>query len=157
MLRTTLLLVSLSLCLAACTTPSPSSELTDDERAAVRDIGQRYTQAWIDADTVGVLTVFWNDGVLIPHMGNPQAAGSDAIRAHFFPSGAPASRITDFVLSSQEVRGSGDYAFDRGTYRLSFEYGGVVTGTEGNYLAVARRGDDGSWRWAAYSWNHPAP
>ena len=46
-------------------------------------------------------------------------------------------------------------AYDRGTFELSFQLdAGNEIHTEGNYLAVARK-RSGTWKWVAYTWNHP--
>ncbi len=62
--------------------------------------------------------------------------------------------MTRFVQDSLEVVVDGAMGYDRGTFELvELEAGNEVT-VEGNYLAVARKRDD-TWKWVAYSWNHP--
>lgn len=136
--------------------PLPSSEhhLSPDDAAAVRRVSDEYGRAWLANDTAAVMAVFTDDAVLIPHLGNPQAVGKAAIRDHFWPPGSPPAPVIAFERQSIEVRGSGDVAWDRGTYRLAFVYGADTLGNRGNYLAVAVRGADDRWRWSAYTWNH---
>jgi ketosteroid isomerase-like protein len=62
---------------------------------------------------------------------------------------------TLFDNKSDEIVVSGDWAFDRGTYRYTEtpRAGGSTVITEGNYLWLARREPDGSWRHARIIWN----
>lgn len=142
--------------LVASCRPHASGErpFSPDDAAAVRRISDEYGRAWLANDTAGVMELFADDAVLIPHLGTPQAVGKAAIRDHFWPPGSPPAPVITFERRSLGVRGSGAVAWDRGTYTLAFVYAGDTLGNSGNYLAVAERGSDGRWRWGAYTWNH---
>lgn len=65
-----------------------------------------------------------------------------------------------FDNKSEEIVVSGDWGFDRGTYRYSEtpRLGGPTVITAGNYLWLAHREADGVWRYARVTWNvKPAP
>ena len=57
--------------------------------------------------------------------------------------------------TSEEIVGTGDWAFDRGTYRhtLTPRGGGVALKEAGKYLWLYRRTPDGSWKQARVIWN----
>jgi ketosteroid isomerase-like protein len=64
-----------------------------------------------------------------------------------------------FDNKSEEIVVSGDWGFDRGTYRYTETpiAGGVTVVIEGNYLWLARREQDGMWRYARIIWNTREP
>jgi len=50
-------------------------------------------------------------------------------------------------ITADRVEGSGDLAYARGTYRLSLDCGGdAPVDSEGVFLSVHRRQQDGAWR-----------
>ena len=64
-----------------------------------------------------------------------------------------------FDNKSEEIVVSGDWGFDRGTYRYTEtpRAGGPTVVTEGYYLWLARREPDGVWRLARIIWNTKLP
>lgn len=58
-----------------------------------------------------------------------------------------------FELVQEEVAGSGDLAYVRGTFKLSFDYDGKSYESDGTYLSLLRRGNDSVWRIARRTWN----
>ncbi len=64
-----------------------------------------------------------------------------------------------FDNKSDEIVVSGDWGFDRGTYRYTEtpRAGGATVIREGNYLWLARREPDGMWRYARIIWNTRQP
>jgi len=64
-----------------------------------------------------------------------------------------------FDNKSEEIVVSGDWGFDRGTYRYTQtpKTGGDTVVKEGNYLWLARRESDGVWRYARIIWNTREP
>ena len=121
----------------------------------IRALSDSYTTAWLRGAPEDVMAVFADDAALVPHLGAPHAKGTEAIHRHFWPPGTPPMTVTRFVQDSLEVVVDGTMGYDRGVFGLVFELeaGNAVT-VEGNYLAVARKRDD-TWKWIAYSWNHP--
>lgn len=64
-----------------------------------------------------------------------------------------------FDNKSEEIVVSGDWGFDRGTYRYTEtpRAGGPTVVREGYYLWLARREPDGVWRYARIIWNTKPP
>jgi ketosteroid isomerase-like protein len=60
---------------------------------------------------------------------------------------------------SEEIVVSGDWGFDRETYRFTEtpRAGGATVVRQGNYLWLARREPDGVWRYARIIWNTREP
>lgn len=64
-----------------------------------------------------------------------------------------------FDNKSEEIVVSGDWGFDRGTYRYTEtpRAGGPTVVRDGYYLWLARREPDGVWRYARIIWNTKPP
>jgi ketosteroid isomerase-like protein len=62
-------------------------------------------------------------------------------------------------MTAVEIDGHDDLAFDRGTWSWTGrEAAGMELVTQtGNYLSIARRQTDGSWRYSAMMWNSDTP
>jgi len=136
--------------------------LTDADVAALRDLGQAYVQGFLANDGEAVAAVYAAGAVEMPPS-LPDRDGVDAIRVAYSSYFATGVETTDFTMTANEIDGIGSEAFDRGTWSWTGREGG---GTEpvtqsGKYLAIARRQEDGSWRYTAMIWNSdtalPAP
>ena len=64
-----------------------------------------------------------------------------------------------FAYVSAEIRVSGDFAFDRGSFsqRLAPKAGGKAVEESGKYLWVYSRALDGAWKAARVIWNSNRP
>lgn len=141
--------------LAACASSTEASRgFSAGDSASVVALSQEYGRAWLAGDSAAIMELFTDDAVLVPHLGNPHAMGQRAIRDHFWPPDSRLVPVIEFERNSLGVSGINGMAWDRGTYRLAFDFNGDTLGNEGNYLAVARRDERGRWRWVAYTWNH---
>jgi len=83
--------------------------------------------------------------------GAPARQGRDAIRA------AHGTPRPGFSLTSVEVDGRDGLAYDRGTWSVAVPVAGTTVADTGNYLAVLRKQDDGSWLFAIVIWNNDEP
>jgi ketosteroid isomerase-like protein len=87
----------------------------------------------------------------------PAIEGRAAIRAATEPD--PGIAVQEFTVTSLEIDGYGDLAFDRG----AFTYTVVSEGAEepitfiGKYVVIARKQEDGAWLWTLNIWNTDAP
>lgn len=122
--------------------------LSEEDHAAIRQAHIAYRDAWRANDP---------DAVLMPHHGAPVVAGAEAIRGFWFPPDSPPANVTVFDTTIDEVGGSGDVGYLRGTFSLSFEYGGQTFSNAGNFMEVARRQEDGGWLISHRIWNDPVP
>lgn len=142
--------------------PLPANEpLAEEDRASVQSLAGAYTAAWLRGETGAILDLFTEDAVLIPHHGVPAVEGKAAIRNFFWPPESPPTRVTQFTLAPREISGHSQLALVRGRFSSSFSFdspeGPKSFSNEGNFLLLARRELDGTWRIARYMWNDPVP
>src|SRR5215813_1459517 len=83
----------------------PEGVLAPAEDAKVRAVLETYRKAWLANDADGVLSVFLDDAVLMPHHGVEPVIGKPAARAFWFPAGPPTT-ITAFTLTVDQVGGN---------------------------------------------------
>lgn len=129
------------------TTGLPQADL-----AAVKSADLAYAEAWLSNDKTAVLAILGTDPVIVPS-GMDAITGRDAISAFWFPPGDAATAVNRFQLVQDEVCGSGDLGYARGTFELAFDYDGTSYESEGTYLTLLRRQSDGNWRIAYRTWN----
>ncbi len=121
--------------------PADSSEL-----ARIASLRYEYVSAWKSGNGEDVARLYTNDGIVL-YPNNPAVVGQEEIVRYFnrfFDEFDP----KNFELTSKEVKIAGDWAFDRGTYRLSItpKKGGEVIEDNGKYLVILQRQADGSWK-----------
>ena len=140
---------------AAVASAAPVGRLAPRDEAKVRAVNEAYAAGWRANDADAVRAAFWGDAVLIPQGGEP-IRGMDAINRFWWPAGGPATTVTAFTVTTDEVGGSGAMAFARGSFRLDFSYeenGKKVDRTNrGNYLNVFSRDSKGTWRISHRMW-----
>ena len=143
------------LLLASAAAGDGAGALPPTDVAKVRAVNDAYVSAWRKNDATAVLATFWPDAVLIPQ-GRATISGLDAIRRFWWPPGPPTT-VTGFTHTTDEVDGSGSFAFARGSFVLDFEW--EADGkrnrqrNRGNYLMVFRRGPTGEWRISRRMWS----
>ncbi len=137
-----------------------AAPLTDEDVTAIRSLGASYAQAVLAGDMDAVVALYAEDAVEMP----PNMAarsGKEAIRAAYVSEAGSGPMAGEFALTSVEIDGSGDLAFDRGTFSWTGTPPGMtepMTET-GKYLCIVRRQEGGSWLWSSVIWNsdNPAP
>lgn len=115
-------------------------------RAEIAKTRAAYEDAWRQGNAEAVAALYADDGVVLyPHQ--PRVSGRAAILGYFKGFFAQ-FRPETFVLSSEEVEVAGQWAFDRGTYRLAItpRQEGAPVADNGKYLVILRRSADGSWK-----------
>ena len=130
--------------------------LSADDLAAVRQAHLAYRDGWRANDSAAVMASLTSDAVLLPHHGHPEVAGAQAIRDFWWPADTPPATVTVFDTRIEEVSGSGDVAYLRGTFTLSFEYEGQTYTNSGNFVEIMRREESG-WLISHRMWNDPLP
>ena len=128
---------------------SPASEA---DEAAIKGVQLREAQAIKEKDAAGLLALFESDLVVMPP-NEPPIVGKAALRSWFL-------RVTDqfsidLDFSVEEVRVTGDWAFERFSFRRTTTPtgGGDPTTARGKGIHVFRRQSDGSWKIARDIWN----
>jgi ketosteroid isomerase-like protein len=150
---TTLALPFLLASLAACTS-SPSGELTDADRAAIRAVDA----AWVELAASGKFSAlvercYTADAVLLPP-NEPAAKGRTGIEAAMraWP------RMSQLTIESSEMVGSGDMAYTCGAYTATVHLPGEPTAPDkGKYVAIWRKDADGAWRMSRDCFNSDLP
>ncbi|MCI0353097.1 MAG: nuclear transport factor 2 family protein [Acidobacteriales bacterium] len=138
-----------------------SPELAAKDVAAIEAVHQAYRQAWLRNDKNGVLKLFAENAVIMPHHGDEPRVGMKAIEAFWFPPGGALLKITEFELKTDEIGGSGCLAYRRGHFSLAWTT--AVNGTTkttsnaGTYLDILRKQPDGSWKITHHMWDDPVP
>ena len=108
---------------------APASQLSSADLAAVRAVDFKYAGAWRSNDRAAVLSLFAPDAVIMPEA-RPPIAGLQQIADFWWPSGGRGTTsITSFDDEITEAGGSGDFAFTRGTYHLTFSIDGASSGS----------------------------
>jgi uncharacterized protein (TIGR02246 family) len=145
-------LPTLALVLFAC--QPVARPLSDADVAAVRATADGWEERARAGDWAAVAALYAEDARLMPP--NAEAVqGRAAIQAFWeaFPL------TTDIDITSEEVDGRGDLAFDRGSYSVGIMPEGTsepIT-DRGKYVVVARRQADGSWLMAIDIFNSNLP
>jgi uncharacterized protein (TIGR02246 family) len=158
--------VNLGLIITVCLAASAAGDkrtagLPTQEMTKIEAVHQVYSRAWLRNDQAGVLGVFTNDAVIMPHHGDEPRVGVKAIKAFWFPAGSPAAKITKFELKTDEIGGSGEFAYARGHFTLAWtsEVNGITrtTTNAGTYLDILRKQPDGTWKITHHMWDDPVP
>ena len=129
------------------------------DRAAVARVYQSYAEIWRRNDATvptGIMDLFTDDAVIMPHHGDPRRDGKAAIADFWFPGGQVYGRVDRYTQTVEGVYINGDAAHIYGRFDLKFTFNGMVTENGGNQMAVMRRTDTG-WKMAALIWNDPFP
>ena len=138
--------------LAACM--PVQAPLTDADRAAIDQLRETYRQAVVANDAAAIAALYTADGVeMAPNM--TIAQGSAAIEER---NSIPMA-VTQFMLHPAETAGTGDLAYERGTFMFTGTPEGMPVPIDdtGKYMVVLRKQADGSWKFAAAIWNSDLP
>lgn len=115
-------------------------------RQAIDSLRGRYAARWRGADAAGLAQLYAADAVLL-YPDQPALHGQPAIQT-YFEGFFGAFRQEEFVLTSEELQITDQWAFDRGTVRWRGvpSAGGPAVTDQGKYLVILERQPDGSWR-----------
>lgn len=132
-----------------------SPDTAADRQAIAAALSQ--TQAAENAGSVEQMRPYFSDDIVMMAPNAPAVVGAESVMVAmrgFFNAFAVAIRY-----SSSEIVVSGDWAFDRGTFRqtLTPKSGGPALADSGKYLWVYRRDSDGKWRQTRVAWNSDMP
>ncbi len=139
-------LVLLSISFSSCGSKKDGSS-ADIE--AINALHQRDMEASrkFDVDTLASL---WADDIVTLSQGEPPLIGKDANRASILRLREESRdlQIADYILSFNEVKIVGDWAFEWGTYSGTVKpvAGGEAIRTTGKVMRVLKKDPDGSWK-----------
>ena len=144
----------------SCTRGPNTATLTAADSMALRGVDQAYVEAWLADDTAAVLATLTPDAVLMPAGGRPLAT-PEAIRDFWWPRDGSHTRVTQYTTSIDEIAGTQDVAYMRGTGRLTFVYVKdtlrVEQTNQNMTLTVLGRAADGGWRIRRRMWGPMVP
>ena len=151
-MRPTFLLSAVA-CVALACQPAPA-KLSDADVAALRaGVDSIEAQILSRRDSAAAAHYTENAVFMVPNL--PALEGRAAIRA-WFTGGPP---LSSFTLTPQEIDGSGDVAYVRGTWTLTIAAAGKTPAIEdhGKFLEVRRKQANGSWLMVADIFNSDVP
>jgi ketosteroid isomerase-like protein len=136
----------LGVCLVGCATAPPPVSSLDSARNGIDEGNRLLTAAVQVGNGERVATVFTDDATILPFRQAGLIVGRAAI-AEYWSRRLATTRMLDFELRTLSVDASGNLAYEIGTNRIRSQTGSFepVTVT-GRYLAVWRKGADGTWR-----------
>ncbi len=150
------LLLALWIALSVVACAPPAAEWTDEDRAAITAMGDRYLQALVDDDATALASLFVEDGIRLVNEG-AVTHGRAAIQniGRLAPTGNPDG---DFISSRTDnitIGGQGDLAYSWMDYDLvTVPSAGAEAATHlGRFLTVMRKQPDGSWLFVAVMFN----
>jgi uncharacterized protein (TIGR02246 family) len=129
---------------------------TGDDRGAIDRVRAAHVAALNSGDAEAFARVFAEDGVQMPPNA-PANVGRDSIQSWI--QGLLRAFSAKFALSVEEVRITGDWAFERGTYTITLtpKAGGGAIQDVGKYITVYHRSLGGVWATGRDIWNSDNP
>ena len=157
--RTSALLTPLAFCaalsLCGCAAPKEPQQAAQDPaalKAAIEDVDRAFSAAFERHDTLVVSSLYTDDAMLLPP--NHEAVlGRDSITTFWAAVLTPS--LKSLQLTTLEVGGSGDDAFEVGRYAMIGSDGSTVD--RGNYIVLLKRQSDGGWRLHRDMWSSDLP
>ncbi|MDU8912943.1 nuclear transport factor 2 family protein [Aestuariicoccus sp. MJ-SS9] len=135
-------LCAAALCLVVALPLTASADDASDQ-AAINAIWDSYQTARVAGDAEAWLALWDDDGIQMPP-GIP-ARGKDVLMQGV-PKAFAARPATAMEISPEEIVIMGDWAFSRGNYTATVMAGEIASETDGKFMTIFRRQDDGSWR-----------
>ena len=140
-----LALVLITLTVSACASKkNGAADMEAINALHLRDM--EASKKW-DVDT---LTSLWSDDIVTLSQDEPPLIGKDANRASILRLREESRdiQIADYILSFNEVKIVGDWAFEWGTYSGTVKPvgRGEAIRTTGKVMRVLKRDSDGSWK-----------
>jgi uncharacterized protein (TIGR02246 family) len=142
------LLVSLSVSLTGA--PAKSEDIAQ-VRAAIEAGNLKFGEAVRKGDAAAIAALYSEDATLMPP-DSDTIKGRQAIQASWNRS--LQMGIKDAVLTTVELSGAGDYAYEIGKVLLTIQPSGQATmQLEGKYVVVWKKAASGSWQLHVDIWN----
>ena len=119
---------------------------------AIDRVRETHVAALNRGDVDAWVAVFADDGIQMPP-NTPANVGKEMIRS--WSQAFLGAFGAGFALSVEEGRVLGDWAFERGTYRITLtpKAGGTPIEDTGKYITLYQRQPGGGWRMARDIWN----
>ena len=134
--------------LLACQPQQSSSELSETEISAVMEATTQYGSSIIDGDFDMIRSLMDAEVLLMPP--NEQAREGIEAAMQFMEEGPS----IEGSISPEQVKGSGNQAYVRGSYNLTFTMNDTTqVADNGKYIEIWEKQEDGSWKITFDIWN----
>ena len=135
-----------------CCVPPPEEEMDVEKvRKAIEESNLKFGEAARQGDAAALAALYTEDATLLPP-NSEMIKGREGIEA--FWSAAKQMGAKDAVLTTADVYGSGDLAYEVGNYVLTIQPEGQESiEDKGKYVVVWKQIADGSWKMHVDIWN----
>ena len=143
----------LLIALISCAQPKPFDAAK--VRAAIEAANAKFMDAFNQSDAAGVAALYTEDAALLPPNGD-RIQGREAVQA--FWQGAMDMGVTEAQLTTVQVGGGGDFAWEIGNYSLKIQPAGQeAMSDKGKYVVIWKKQTDGGWKLHVDIWNTSTP
>jgi len=130
--------------LLSCVPPVKEEMDVDQVRKAIEEANLKFGEAVREGDATALADLYTEDATLLPP-DSDMIQGKQGIEA--FWNGGLKMGIKDAVLTTVDVSGSGDLAYEIGKFTLTVQpEGQEPIEQKGKYVVVWKQTDDGSWK-----------
>ena len=127
----------------------------EPDKAALKTLIDEYNAAVIEGMMSGnmdkSMPYYADDAVSMPSSA-PMLKGKEAIKNYSDEMSKSGMKFT-----TSEIGGSGNLAYEIGTYEMSIDLGPMDIDDNGKYLTLWKKQADGSWKVYAETWNSSVP
>ena len=110
------------------------------------------TESLLAGNMTATMSYYADDAVSMPASG-PMLKGKEAIQKHSDEMGKSGMKFTAVKFTTSDIGGSGNLAYEIGTYEMSIEMGPTKINDNGKYLTMWKKQGDGSWKVFSEIWN----
>ncbi|MFQ6094023.1 MAG: YybH family protein [bacterium] len=141
----------LSLALLSCAKEMDVAQV----RKSIEEANAKWVEAFNQGDAAAAAALYTNDATTLPP-NSEMIQGRQGIQE--FLNGAIEMGAKDITLTTVDVGGSGDTAYEIGKYSITIQPEGQEAMTDsGKYVAVWKRQADGTWKLHVDIWNTSMP
>lgn len=132
------------------------TDSTSSSETIISQLHQESNVALSRGDVDSVMEVYTDDVISMPP-NQPPLEGKPAIRAMW--EGLLADFSIDASVTVDEIRISGEWAFERGRWEMTLtpRNEGSVIQDNGTYLDILHKQPTGEWKYARVSWSSNRP
>ncbi len=141
--------------LLCCAPPQEEKMDVEKVRKALEESNLKFGEAGRQGDAAAMAALYTEDATLLPP-NSEMIKGREGIEAVW--SGVIQMGAKDVVLTTVDVYGSGDLAYEVGNYVLTIQpEGQEPIEDKGKYVVVWKQIADGSWKMHVDIWNSSLP
>jgi uncharacterized protein (TIGR02246 family) len=131
--------------MAACSQPPAPAPAPETDTAPIGELRTSFQTAFNAGDAGAVAALYADDAVLQPDH-HAAVAGKAAITQYYQEMFGQATM--NLAITPGETERMGDIGHEHGTFTITVtpKSGGNAMTDQGNYLVIAKRGTDGSWK-----------